>query len=409
MSTSRELDVVLWGATGYTGRLVADYLATTPHAATLTWALAGRDRHKLERIRVELAAVTPRLADLPILIGEAHDRASLDAIAARTRVVCTTVGPYARYGSELVAACAAAGTHYCDLTGEVPWMREMIDAHHDTARASGARIVHTCGFDSIPSDLGVLMLHHAMRERGDRLARVDAFFRVKGGPSGGTIHSMLGILDAARRDPAARKLLGDPYALNPATGPRGFDGPDPRGVRRDRRAGGWVGPFVMAVINTRVVRRSNALLDGAYGELLRYQEQMTFPDGVRGLAMAGAFTAGLAAFAAASQVPPLRKRLEARLPGPGQGPTQAEREAGFHKTRMFADGVAGTRLLGRIEDHYDPGYGSTSRMLAEAALCLALDPLDSPGGVLTPASAMGVTLIERLRAIGMVFEVENRE
>ncbi len=407
MAAQRTYDLVLWGATGYTGRLVADYLASSPRAAGLRWAIAGRDRAKLERVRGELAAAAPALASLPVLVGDARDTASLDAICAQAKVVCTTVGPYAQYGSELVGACVRAGTHYCDLTGEPHWIRQMIDAHHDAARASGARIVHTCGFDSIPSDLGVHMMHHAMRERGARLARVDAFYgESKGKLSGGTFASMLGVIDAARADKQVRRVLGDPYGLNPA-GARGFDGPDQKGVKWEPRLKAWTAPFVMASINTRVVRRSNALLDHAYGESFRYTEQMSFPGTARGLALAGGVAAAVAGVVVASQVPALRKRLEAKMPKPGEGPTAAEREAGYFVVRLFAEGEGGMpRLLGKVEDRFDPGYGSTARMLSEAALCLAQDPLDGPGGVLTPASAMGVRLIERLRAIGMTWSVE---
>ncbi len=408
MPTDRTYDVVLWGATGYTGRLVADYLATAPHAQSLRWAIAGRDRGKLERVRGELAAITPRLASLPILLGDAAEGPSLDAIATQTRVVCTTVGPYAQHGSELVAACVRAGTHYCDLTGETNWIRAMIDAHHDEAVAKGARIVHTCGFDSIPSDLGVHMLHHAMRARGAQLAKVDAYYgEQKGKLSGGTFASLLGVIDAARKDKQVRRVLGDPYGLNPE-GARGFDGPDARGVAWEPRLKKWTAPFVMAAINTRVVRRSNALLDHAYGETFRYSEQMSFPGNPRGLMIAGGVAAAVAGVLVASQVPPLRKRLIAKMPKQGEGPTQAEREAGFYVLRLLAEGEGGMpRLMGRVEDRYDPGYGSTSRMLAEAAMCLALDELDTPGGVQTPASAMGMTLVDRLRASGMTFVVEE--
>jgi short subunit dehydrogenase-like uncharacterized protein len=402
MSTTRAYDLVLWGATGYTGRLVADYLVTTPRAKGLRWAIAGRDRGKLERVRGELG--TP---ELPILLGDAKDAASLAAIAKQARVVCTTVGPYAQHGSGLVAACAAAGTHYCDLTGETHWIRDMIDAHHDEARASGARIVHTCGFDSIPSDLGVLMMHHEITARGGRLARVDAYFgESKGKLSGGTFASMLGIIDAARKDKKVRRVLGDPYGLNPP-GARGFDGPDQKGVAWEPRLKKWTAPFVMAAINTRVVRRSNALLDHAYGEAFRYTEQMSFPGNARGLAIATGVAAAVAGVVVASQVPPLRKRLEARMPKPGEGPTEHERNTGYFVVRLLAEGEGGMpRLMGHVEDRFDPGYGSTARMLSEAALCLAQDKLTSPGGVLTPASAMGMTLIERLRAIGQTWTVE---
>jgi short subunit dehydrogenase-like uncharacterized protein len=399
MANSRELDVVLWGATGYTGRLVADYLATSPSSSGLRWAIAGRDKAKLERVRSELGRA------VPILVGDATDPASLDAIARRTAVVCTTVGPYAKHGSELVAACVRAGTHSCDLTGEVPWIRKMIDLHDAAARASGARIVNCCGFDSIPSDLGVWMMYGAMKARGRELGRVDAFFgETSGSFSGGTIASMLNLIDEARRDPETRRLLGNPYAL----GGSGPDGPDARGVRWEPRLGKWTAPFVMAAINTRIVRRSNAVLGAPYGKEFRYTEQMSMPRGARGLVAATGLTALLGGFVVATQVPPLRKVIERRLPSPGEGPTPEQRAAGHYVVRLIAESSDGSlRLDGRVEDRRDPGYGSTAVMLSEAAICLARDPLGAPGGVLTPASAMGDALLARLRRAGLTFAVDD--
>jgi short subunit dehydrogenase-like uncharacterized protein len=401
----RDFEVVLWGATGYTGRLVAERLAAD---AGLAWALAGRDRGRLERVRDELARRAPHLRDLPLLLGDAGDPASLAAIAARTRVVCTTVGPYARYGSDLVAACARAGTHYCDLTGELPWIRRMIDAHHDAARAAGARIVHCCGFDSIPSDMGVWMLHEAALARGRRLARVDAWFgESSGGFSGGTFASLLGVLDEAQRDPAVQRLLDDPYALDPTPRTGGPDGPDARGVSWEPRLGRWTAPFVMAAINTRVVRRSNALAGHPYGRDFRYTERMTLPAGPAGLPAALAVAGGTALTGVVTRWPWLRAAIARRAPRPGEGPTPAQRARGFFVARLIAACDDGTSLRGRVEDRRDPGYGSTAVMLSESALCLARDPLATPGGVLTPASAMGGALLKRLRDAGMTWAVED--
>jgi short subunit dehydrogenase-like uncharacterized protein len=407
MGTDREFEIVLWGATGYTGRLVAERLATEPATRSLRWALAGRDRAKLEGVRAALAAAAPHVASLPILLGDAAEPRSLAAIAARTRVVCTTVGPYAKYGSELVAACVRAGTHTCDLTGELPWIRRMIDAHHEAARATGARIVHCCGFDSVPSDLGVWMLHDAMRASGQQLARVDAFFgESSGGVSGGTVASLLGVVEEASRDPQVQRLLADPYALAPAPHEGGPDGPDARGVAFEPRLGRWTAPFAMAAINTRVVRRSNAVAGFPYGKGFRYAERMSLPEGPRGLAAALAVAGGMLGFLAAMRLSPVRKLAGRWLPKPGQGPTPAQRARGHFVVRLFARGDGGLSLRGQIEDHRDPGYGSTAVMLAESALCLARDPLESPGGVLTPASAMGGALLVRLRAAGMTWSVE---
>jgi len=400
---SRAHDLVLFGATGFTGRLVADRLA---HAGEpLRWALAGRDRAKLERVRDELAAQVPGCADLPILVGDAMDPAAMDAIAADTRVVCTTVGPYARYGAELVGACARAGTDYCDLTGETQFIRRMIDAHHDTARDTGARIVHCCGFDSIPSDLGVLLLQEEMRRRtGHAAEHVTAFFgESRGKFSGGTFASMLNVADEIRRDRSVLKILGNPYALDPDPRRGGPDKGDTKGIGYDRGLHAFTAPFVMAAVNTRVVRRSHALL-GYPWEGFTYREVMSFPGSPRGLAMATGITAALAGFMVAVGVPALRRRLEKRLPAPGTGPSAEERARGFFVVRIVGERGA-DRMVVKVADRADPGYGSTSKMLSQSALCLAKDDLPTAGGVLTPATAMGFRLIERLRDAGLTFEV----
>ncbi len=405
------LDVVVWGATGFTGQLVAEYLVEHYPDGALRLGLGGRNRDKLEAVRAKLAIAHPSAAELPLLVGDSFDAASLDAMASRTRVVCTTVGPYAKYGAELVAACVRHGTAYCDLTGEVQFIRRMIDAHHDAAKKSGARIVHCCGYDSLPSDLGTFVLQEAMGERhGSVCSQVKLFARTKGGMSGGTVGSILNLLDEARRDRSVRRILADPYALNPDGERRGPDGPDPMRVRRDRDIGMWVGPFLMAGINTRVVRRSNALFGYRYGRDFRYSEEMSFGRGARGLARASAFTGGLAGLMATANVGWMRALLERKLPSPGEGPSREEREAGYFISRLIGKGTdaAGrpAELRVRVEGHSDPGYGETAKMLGESAACLALDELDKGGGILTPASAMGTRLVRRLRDAGMAFNVE---
>ena len=261
---SRPHDLVLWGATGFTGEIVAEYLVRWAAAhpdVGLRWALAGRNQAKLEQVRSRLVSIDPTAAELPLITGDSHDRASLDAIARDASVVCTTVGPYAQYGAELVAACVEHGTDYCDLTGENHFIRRMIDAHQTAAEASGARIVNCCGFDSIPSDLGTLVLQDAAEKRHGRPCdRVTLYVdRVKGGMSGGTIASMKNLMEEAEKDPEVRRIFGHPYALNPEGEREGPDGSDARGVGRSPD-GRWTAPFVMAAINTRIVRRSNALL-----------------------------------------------------------------------------------------------------------------------------------------------------
>ncbi len=401
----RTYEIVLWGASGFTGALVAEYLVRNYPDVGL--ALAGRNQGKLESVRRELAAIDAKAGELPILIGDSFDRASLDAITAETRVVISTVGPYAQYGEAMVASCVANGTDYCDLTGETQFIRRMIDAHQAEAERTGARIVHCCGFDSIPSDLGTLMVQEAAKERfGSPLAEVKFFAgESKGGASGGTIASMLNILEEAK-DKKVRRILGDPYALNPEGERDGPDGSDRMGVRYDDDLGMWVGPFVMAAINTRVVRRSNALMGYAYGRKFRYSEEMSFGAGPRGAIRAGTVAAAVGAFVAGASIKPIRTVLQKTvLPDPGEGPSREEREAGFFVVRLVGKTADGQELRGRVEGQNDPGYGETAKMLGESALCLARDEIAAPGGIRTPASTMGVTLIERLRDAGMVFRV----
>ena len=403
-ASERDLDLVLFGATGFTGQLVAEYLVKKRPG--VRWALAGRSQGKLERVRDALAAIDPAARELPIVVGDSLDRAAMDAIARRARVVCTTVGPYARYGGPLVAACAANGTHYCDLTGETPFIRTTIDQHHARAVDTGARIVHCCGFDSIPSDLGVLMLHDALAKRGDRLSEAHArVVQAKGGMSGGTIASMMNVAENVR-DPAVRRSLGDPYALDPEGSPRGRDRRDSMAPGRDADTGHFTGPFVMAAINTRIVRRSNALSGYAYGSDFRYDEAMDTGVGPAGFARALAVSLGTTGGMALLALPATRKLISRFLPAPGEGPSKEARERGRFRIEIRAKSLRGDRLTGIVAGKLDPGYGQTSVMLGESALSLAEDTLSSGGGILTPAVAMGMTLVERLRAAGMTFSIE---
>ena len=409
-SNARELDLVVWGATGFTGRLVAAYLFERYGAdGELRWAMGGRNAVKLEGLREELGRAS---SNIPLLVGDSHDAVAMDAVVTRTRVVCSTVGPFAKYGTELVAACARHGTHYCDITGEVHWIRRMIEDHEGAARASGARIVHCCGFDSIPSDLGCLYLNEAMRSRHGRPCsevklRVK---RMKGGFSGGTVASVLNVLEEVRADRTTRRVMGDPYALNPDGERSGPDGPDQRGPVWDVDVDSWTAPFVMAAINTRVVRRSNALLDYAYGRAFRYGEAIMTGRGPSGWARATGATVALGGFLTLASFRPTRALLNKFvLPQPGEGPSAQQRRQGFFDLLLVgkSDDV---RLRARVKGNRDPGYGATSRMLGESAVCLALDEeeLIAGGGVWTPASCLGVRLIERLeRNAGMSFSLES--
>ena len=412
---SRQHDIVLWGATGFTGRLVAEYLTERLTETGLRLALGGRNREKLEALRARLSGRWPAASDLPLVVADSRDQAALETIAASSEVVCTTVGPYAKYGRELVAACVETTTDYCDLTGEVPFIRDMIDRHHEPAISTGSRIVHCCGFDSIPSDLGTLMLYGSMT--GDAGATVDRVTLVlgatSGGFSGGTVASLVNVVEEAAADRSVRRIVTDPYALNPEGERQGPDGPDLSGPRWDPDLGRWTGPFIMAAINTRVVRRSNALLGWRYGRDFRYAEVTGFPRGFKGRIGATMVSGGLGAFVAALSWGPTRSLLKKTLlPAPGEGPDRNARESGFFKLSLHGRGTTADgepiHAVARVAGHRDPGYGETAKMLGESALCLALDgaDLDSPGGVLTPASAMGMRLIDRLRRAGMVFDVD---
>lgn len=413
MRTDRPYDIVVMGATGYTGRLVAEYLLE--HGpAELRWALAGRSRDKLAEVRTELATRQARAEQLPLIVADSLDRDAMTDLARQTTVVCTTVGPYLSYGEPLVAACAAEGTHYLDLTGEVLFIRRMIDAHEAAAAKSGARIVHCCGFDSIPSDLGVFMLGAAMRERGATLKQVRMFAgESRGRFSGGTAASFLTIIEQISQDPSLRKVVGHPYALNPPDDRKGPDRGDQTTVIFDRELGMWTAPFLMAPINTRVVRRTQHLRGHPYGRDFKYSEAMSTGKGFKGWMRATSLVAGLGVFLAAALNGRLRGLIADRvLPKPGQGPTRQEREEGYFVIRMLATGEtsSGTqlKLRGRIRGEKDPGYGETAKMMGEAAMCLALDgPHPGPGGILTPASAMGAPLLARLRAARMTFEVKD--
>jgi short subunit dehydrogenase-like uncharacterized protein len=405
MPEERELDVVVHGASGFVGRLTAAYLAASaPDGARI--GLSGRSREKLERVRADLGAAA---ADWPVIVADSADLDALSALAARTRVVATTVGPYRRYGLPLVEACAAAGTHYCDLAGEVLFMREAIDRFDAVAAGSGARIVHTCGFDSIPSDLGAFLLAEAARADGaGELEDTTMVVRsLRGGFSGGTLASMKGQLDDMRSDKALARVVVDPYALSPdrPAEPELGRQSDLTGVERDGELG-WLGPFVMASINTRVVRRSNALQAWAYGRRFRYREVMGFGDGLDAPVKAAAVVAGLTGLGAGLSFGPTRSLLDRVLPAPGEGPSESAREKGSFKILTRARTSGGATYEARIAADGDPGYKATAVMLGEAALCLALDgdALPPRAGVLTPATAMGHALAERLRAAGQTYE-----
>lgn len=402
----REHDLVVYGASGFVGRLLAGYLAQAAPPGTRI-ALAGRSQARLAAVRAGLPAAA---AGWPLVEADAADPAALASLARSARAVATTVGPYARYGLPLVEACARAGTHYADLTGEVLFVRAAIDLADPVARETGARIVHSCGFDSVPSDLAVLLLHErAAAEGAGGLRDVRLVATVRGGFSGGTLDSLRGQVDALRRDPAARRVVRDPFALSPnrAAEPATPQPPD-AGPPSRTPEGGWLAPFVMAAYNTRIVRRSNALQDWAYGRALRYGEAMACGRGLRGAGIAFGVTGGLAGFLAAMRLPPSRALLDRVLPAPGTGPGEAQRERGWFRMVVDAETEGGRRYRATAAGRGDPGYAATAVMLGESALALALDgALPDRAGSLTPATALGGVLAGRLRAAGHTYAVES--
>ncbi|WP_392543530.1 saccharopine dehydrogenase family protein [Oryzobacter telluris] len=429
MSEPRELDLVLVGATGFVGRLTAQHLAQ--HApAGLRIALAGRSLTRLQRLSRELDGAA---RDWPLVQVDTTEPAACAELAARTRVVATTVGPYLRLGGPLAAACAAAGTHYADLTGEVLFVHRSIAENHEVAKGTGARIVHACGFDSVPSDLGVLLCAEAARADGADLARTSLAVRsMKGGFSGGTVDSARTQVDALRGDPAARKVVDDPWALAEGGRPPRPAGPrtptTPTGlaaklpgplagvvakvekaspVRREEGSDHFTGPFVMAAFNTRIVARSASLL--GYGEGFRYREYSDFGPGAKGAVTAGVTSAALLGVLGGLSFPPLRPVVDRLLPKPGEGPSAETMTAGRFRMEVTAEATNGARYRSTVFAPYDPGYSGTAVMFGEAALALCEDGdrLPEAAGVLTPATAIGTPLADRLRAHGFRLDVER--
>lgn len=399
------VDIALYGATGFVGGLIARHLAE--HAPPgVRIALAGRSEARLAATR---AALPASARDWPLIVADAADPAATDRLAAGARVVLSTVGPYAKYGLGLVGSCARAGTHYADLTGEVLFVREAIDRFHDTARDSGARIVHSCGYDSVPSDLGVFLAHRAAQADGaGGLTEVRTVATMRGGVSGGTVDSLRGQLDTVRADRDARRLAARPHSLSPDPSAEPTPSqPGDAGPPARLPDGTWTAPFVMASYNTRIVRRSNALLGHAYGRGLRYGELQGCGRGVSGAVTAGVVTGGLGALVGAFMVPPIRPLLDRVLPAPGTGPSERTRERGWFRMDVRAETESGRRYRVRVSGPGDPGYAATAVMFAEAGLALALGgpALPDRAGCLTPATALGDVLVDRLRAAGHTYEV----
>ncbi len=403
----REFDVVVLGATGFTGKWVAKHLFENYTSDQLKWAIAGRSEEKMAQIR---SFIGDESAHVSALVADISDETALTSLVARTKVVITTVGPYAHYGSLLVKLCAEHGTHYVDLTGEVPWMRDMIDAHHVTAEQSGAKIVHSCGFDSIPSDLGVFYTQkEAKSALGSYLKNVRfSLTKAKGGISGGTFASMINIVKQAVKDKRVRKILFNPYSLNPDPSFKGPDKPDQQGVQYSKELGKWTAPFMMAGINTRIVRRSNSLMNFEYGKDFSYTETMPTGAGASGYLMAKAISTAIKSIAFMSITALGRSVLGVFIPSQGEGPKVDPSDPGFYVIQFNGETADGAKLVTEVTGDADPGYGSTSKMLAEAGVCLAKDSLSTQGGFWTPASALGDKLLTRLQSsAGLEFRVKE--
>ena len=392
MKSSSKFDIVVYGATGFTGQLVAEYLASHYRDdKQLKWAMAGRSMDKLKSVRDAIGAS----ADTPLIVADAGDAASLQAMIGQTRSVITTVGPYLLYGNDLVAACAASGTDYFDLCGETPWMRRMIDAHQATAQRSGARIIFSCGYDSLPFELGVFCCQEAAKKvLGAPVSRVKGRIRaMKGTFSGGTAASGRALFEAAAKDPGLLALMRDPFALTP-----GFQGPkQPPGNKPmfDDDLQAWVTPFFMANINTRNVHRSNMLMGFPYGRDFVYDEMQIAGVGEEGEAMAKRILAAN------------NKMATSAGPKPGEGPSKEERENGMYDLLFVALAPDGKQARASVKGDRDPGYGSTSKMIAECAVCLLRDAPEVAGGIWTPGAAMGERLIKRLvDNAGLTFQAE---
>ena len=391
--SSAEFDIIVYGASGYTGRLVAEYLDQHygGRADKPKWAMAGRSAEKLAAVRDEIGAD----ADTPLVVADVEDPASLAALCERTRVVLTTVGPYTLYGEPLVKACAESGTDYTDLSGEPAWMYQMVGKYGDAAKASGARICFSSGFDSIPFDLGVFMLQKEAKARfGQPASRVKGRMRgMAGGPSGGTVASMGATMQAVGKDPSLIPVLKNPFSL--AEGFEGPPQPDGDNAAYDEALGSWAAPFVMAVINTKTVHRTNFLLGHSYGEDFQYDEMVLTGPGEEGEKTAK-FMQSNPGFGDPS----------AKLPAPGEGPTKEERENGFYDAMFVGETASGDTIQYGVKGKYDPGYGSTSRMISETAIALLSS--DAPGGIGTPGAMLGEALVDRLQEHAEIsFAVES--
>ena len=389
----KQFDIIIWGASSFTGKLVTEYIFNKYGSSKIKWAIAGRNLDKLERIRSEVAD-----KNIPIFIADSFDEDSLSKFVKKTNVVCSTVGPYSLYGTKLVKLCVENNTNYCDITGEAHWIRTIIDSFHEKAKSKKIKIVNSCGFDSIPSDMGVYFIQNEIKKVYKNHARSIKMrvAGIRGGISGGTYGSINNLLKEAYADKSVFKVLNNPYGLNPKHKMVGSDKKDLRKIIFDKESNSWIYPFIMAGINTKIVRRSNALSNFQYGKDFRYEEAMMSGRGISGFwkAILAIFPLAMVGLNPNSF---LKKIVNSYMPKPGEGPGIDKRKNGFYNLRFYITIDEKRKAFAKVIGDSDPGYGSTSKMLAESALCLAFDKLPEKYGVLTPSVAMGDSLLKRLQ------------
>ena len=391
MKNKRDFDLIIWGATGFTGNLVCDYINKNYNERELRWAIAGRNKKKILKLQQKL-----KIDDSRTIIADSSDKDSLVKMVKKSKVVCTTVGPYAKYGTNLVEACIEGETNYCDITGETQWIRRIIDRFHTKAKEKNIKIINSCGFDSIPSDMGVFYSQKIMLEKTGKYAST-INMRVagaKGGISGGTYNSLSNVLEEALIDKEVRKTLTNPYGLNPIDKQFGPDKSDLRKVIFDTVSKSWIAPFVMAGINTKIVRRSHALMDFMYGKNFAYDEATLTGKGIAGQ-IRGYMSLIPIFLATRKKGSIIKKIVDFILPKSGEGPSEKTRINGYYNLRFYLT-LDKMTYVSKVLGDMDPGYGSTSKMLAESAICLALDKIPETYGILTPSVALGDSLLKRL-------------
>ncbi|MGY8782284.1 MAG: saccharopine dehydrogenase family protein [Fidelibacterota bacterium] len=409
-----KYDLIVMGATGFTGKLVIEYLIQNygVHNKQFSWAIAGRNQEKLNDVKASFYNLDPHVKEIPTFIADSHNSKLLDEMTSICRLVISTVGPYLKYGLLLVESCVKNGTDYCDLTGEVPFIRQSIDLFHKKAKMNQCRIIHSCGFDSIPSDIGVLMLQNDSIQKNDKpYGKIDLYVKsIGGGFSGGTIESMINISRYIDSKPQLKNILSNPFALNPKEHMKNSTHQSSlKTIKWSKKINRWVCPFIMSGINTRIVRRSNAINNFFYGEGFKYSEVYSFKKGIKGLLSAFIMFLGLIILKISISFSPflwvLRKFY---FPQPGDGPSKKDRENGFFKLVLvgYINDSKNKSLI--ITGDRDPGYGATAKMITESALSILLEPESIPQnyGVLTPATGIGMILVDRLKNKGIKFNLK---